>query len=255
MAKQAKSQPKHILAEDGVYQEIEHELYTGYKKLELPEGTATPQWKGAKVPFDLWVEMVQWCEVSFEKFKGETLCFLYYDLDNHAWSVLYPPQKSMGMTVEADLDDPRYADLRKQHGSSIQLGSLHHHCEISAFQSGTDSSDEDDRDGLHFTVGNLKDDKYSLHARFSIEGESHEIPVESVVEAPHWAVHIPEEYKADILKKALAMPTKHHNFVKDFTDQLDLVSVTKSSSRPYIDGGWRIGSWWMTKLSSVLQRR
>jgi hypothetical protein len=53
------------------------------------------------------------------------------------------------------------------------FGTVHHHCSSSAFQSGTDHSDELSREGLHFTIGNLdKPFDLDIHARITI-GKTH----------------------------------------------------------------------------------
>ncbi len=73
-------------------------------------------------------------------------------------------------TPDAKLQRAQFAD-----GDGwTYFGTVHHHCDMGAFQSGTDFHDERNQDGLHITVGNMGSDKHSLHARFYLVGDEFE---------------------------------------------------------------------------------
>jgi hypothetical protein len=182
----------------------------------------------------MWRELVAWCQVTQEEFTSEALSLFFYDTEENAWSYWIPPQETAGMTVSTDPDDPRYEKEREAY-PDLQFGTLHHHCSTSAFQSGTDLSDEEDRDGLHFTIGKLGSAKLDVHARFCIEGSSHVIDAEDVVEAPKWLQDIPAKYQTGILKDLLASPEEDlEQWQEFFKDHLKKVSkVAYNSNRNF----------------------
>ena len=55
------------------------------------------------------------------------------------------------------------------------FGTVHHHCSTSAFQSGTDEADETNREGFHFTIGNLDKEDIDIHFRWCLDNQCHEL--------------------------------------------------------------------------------
>jgi hypothetical protein len=165
------STKQYKVHDDEVYEVVENKLYTTYNKCAVPAvKSVAPTWKGEPIPFEMWRDITDWCVLSYEKFKSETLVFLYYDLDNNKkpWSFWIVPQITNGMTVKSNPDSKFFAKERKNFPDTM-FGTVHHHCSSSAFQSGTDHADELDREGLHFTIGNL-DQAFDLdvHLRITI---------------------------------------------------------------------------------------
>lgn len=160
---------------NAVYELQDNDLYTTYSKCKVPEiDNITPTWKGSPIPFQMWQDITDWCVLSYEKFKSETLVFLYYDLNNkkNPWSFWIPPQITNGMTVKSNPESEFFEKERKNFPDTM-FGTVHHHCSSSAFQSGTDHSDELDREGLHFTIGNLNTPfDLDVHVRITI-GKAH----------------------------------------------------------------------------------
>lgn len=223
----------YIISENKVYKKVDKELYSTYVPCAVPVEKPVPVWKGPKIPFDLWMEMVAWCQVTQEKFKSEALCFLFLDLQNkeNPWSVWYPPQKTQGMTVQAREDAPEYAEQRKAF-PDLQFGTLHHHCNSPAFASGIDKDDEIDREGLHFTIGKLGSDKHDIHYRFSVEGACYEGHVCDVVEMLPNVAALPEKYARSVHSSLLHDPVDHSRW--DFSDPLDNVQkVSHANTNGY----------------------
>jgi len=199
----------YIISDNKLYIKEEQPLYTEFKQCPVEEGSPNPVWTGPKIPFELFREMTLWCEVTQEEFGSEAMVLLFLDTDKNEWKAWYPPQETCGLSVELCENDPRYKEQRKNY-PDLQLGTLHHHCNISAFQSGTDSEDEKNRDGLHFTVGHLDQETFDLHARFCVNNESYDIEVETVVEMPPVLEHLPEAIKLSTLRQILELPVTDH---------------------------------------------
>ena len=223
----------YIIDDNKLYREDDKGLYVDYVLCQADPGDATPTWTGPKIPFDMFREMTAWCEETQRRLKSEAMVLLFLD-ENNQWKHWYCPQETSGLAVESDDKSALYIEQRKLYPDR-QLGTLHHHCDVSAFQSGTDSSDEDDRDGLHFTIGDLGSKEYSLHARFCINGESHECNTADVVAPPEWMENVPESVRPEIMAKLLSSPTT--DFKKDhFKDLIEKVVTKKTYTQRGISG-------------------
>jgi len=167
------SQPKQVYHDGFVYEEDVNDLFITYRQVtEIEEQESlTPKWLGKPIPLKMWKEILAFMKQSQDKFKSETLAFLYYDVSkDQPWSYWVPPQETAGMTVKSLPDDSLWRDQRKAFPDT-QFGTVHHHCTSSAFQSGTDEADEVNREGLHFTIGKLNDvNNIDIHFRLSIGG-------------------------------------------------------------------------------------
>lgn len=227
--------PKHIIHDNAVYELTESELFSGYKKLAVPQEEPKPEWHGPLIPWDMWCELVAWCQVTQEKFKSEALAFLFFDLDKKEWKHWYPPQITNGMTVQAD-DDAEEYKLQRKHFPDLQFGSLHHHCTSKAFASGTDQADEIDRDGFHFTVGDIGSKEHSVHFRLCLDGTCHELHPVSVIEPSPDVAQLPEKYRMMVHSKMILEP--QDTKLWDFTEPLKNV-LKKNPTRHYfgIGGG------------------
>lgn len=220
--------PKHIIHDNTVYELSESELFSNYKKLSVPVKKPDPEWLGPKIPWDMWCELVAWCQVTQEKFKSEALAFLFFDIEKKKWSHWYPPQITQGMTVQADDDSEEYR-LQRKHFPDLQFGSLHHHCTAKAFASGTDQSDEIDRDGFHFTIGNLESKEHGVHFRLCLEGTCYEMNPASVIEPSPEVSQLPEKYSKMVHSKMIQEPQDISLW--DFTEPLK--NITKKNYNTY----------------------
>ena len=169
------SNKQYKIHDNTVYEIQESDLYTTFSKCAVQKvDDIAPIWKGSPIPFKMWQDITDWCVLSYEKFKSETLVFLYYDLSNkkNPWSFWIPPQITNGMTVKSN-PESEFFDIERKNFPDTMFGTVHHHCSSSAFQSGTDHSDELGREGLHFTIGNLSSPfDLDVHVRMTI-GKAH----------------------------------------------------------------------------------
>ena len=239
---------KYKVKDNKVYEVVENNLFTTFKICNVPViKEVEPIWKGDPIPFQMWQDIIDWCVISYEEFKSETLVFLYYDLDTKgsAWSFWIPPQITNGMTVKSDPDSKFFAKERKNFPDTM-FGTVHHHCSSSAFQSGTDHSDELDREGLHFTVGHCnKPEDLDLHLRLTI-GDSHgDTNPDDVIQADPKLQSAYEslssDYKPNQIKQALDVlhgssirsASNNYTKIKKFKKHFDKVSKPKYATKPY----------------------
>lgn len=159
-------------------------LFTLHEKTKkkykvIPEGSNF-SWNGGKIPLSLWRQVISFFRWSFTKYKSEALVQLFYNPDTMQWAVWAFPQRGIGMTVNHILTDPRYdLDRARFPEPWFIFGSVHHHCDCSAFSSGTDHEDEKYKDGLHITVGKLKDATLDIHSRVAFKAQFYTTKIES----------------------------------------------------------------------------
>lgn len=149
------------------YRAVRNGPFEGWIEFELPKGAPWMEYKGPKIPFDVWRTILAW----FAKHKdNEVQVRLYVNLKLNQWrAVVLPQTYPSGMTVKELPDHEKTAEIRAElDGDWTHFGSVHHHCNGGAFQSGTDKTDEMNCPGIHITVGSLNSPRYSLHARVSI---------------------------------------------------------------------------------------
>jgi hypothetical protein len=143
------------------------------------EDKVTHEWKGKKIPMGLWRQILSFFEWSYETTRSETMVHLFYHEDK-GWVALVLPQAGhTGMTVELLPNHEKVAETYARLGegwgvvtsggyvTGILMGTVHHHCSASAFQSGTDKNDEITTEGLHITIGHVGSQKYSIDGRVS----------------------------------------------------------------------------------------
>ena len=139
--------------------------------ITILEGTPSMRWSGAKIPASVWREIVSFFQWSQEETESETQVRLLLNADTgefKAWA--FPQKYGTGMTAK---ELPSHEDYERQlneqmtGGQWIKFGTVHHHCSMGAFQSGTDSADETEM-GIHITLGNIGCARHSIHARVSL---------------------------------------------------------------------------------------
>jgi hypothetical protein len=83
--------------------------------------------------------------------------------------------------VKDSIENTRLTEHYLKNGYHF-FGSIHHHCSVNAFQSGTDYQDEIKINGFHFTIGNLDQKKLGLHGRFVFRGICYKIDLLEIFE-------------------------------------------------------------------------
>ena len=233
---------QYVVHDNEVFEKIENDLFTSYKPVEVPKAKAlTAEWHGAKIPFDMWSEIMAFMKASQAKFSSETMLFLYYDESKEQpWDFWVPPQETAGMTVKSSPNDPEFSKQRALY-PDVMFGTVHHHCTSTAFQSGTDEADETTREGFHFTVGKLgKDQESEVHARLTLAGvhyvfdnldmiiETDINPFKDGVDLDDNMLDFIEQYRNRAISR---VPDNWAEY--NFTDQFDNVSKKTYSYKGY----------------------
>ncbi len=155
--------------------------FDGLSLKDLEKSDAIINWD-SKLSFDQFMQCQRFFLDIFLKYKTEGAVVLYYHPTNKDWKILYPIQVGISggavtyiynfdtndklteniIELVKDDEDKMAAieEVRQERKQLIddgylKLGTIHSHCDFSAFHSGVDDDDEAGFDGLHITVGNL----------------------------------------------------------------------------------------------------
>ena len=141
---------------------------------EVSKTKASFEWTGPKINPQAWAEMLaffKWTQVT-EKSEAQVRLFVHPE---EGWKIWAFPQKGgTGMTTKEE-DNEEAKRQRALIGEGyVPFGTVHHHCNCTAFQSGTDAADEVSVDGLHITIGKMEDPQHDIHCRLYFKGHKFE---------------------------------------------------------------------------------
>ena len=142
---------------------------------KVSETTATFNWTGPKISEQMWREVLAFFRWSQVNHKSEAQVRLFVHAE-HGWLAWAFPQEG-GTSLSTKEIDNEAAKTQRANlipPGYVAFGTVHHHCNISAFQSGTDRNDEEKVDGLHITIGDMEKPKYSMDARLYLKGNKFE---------------------------------------------------------------------------------
>lgn len=203
-------QPEPLIINNGqLFQYVDRQLFKGYVKAEraIPTGDPWMSWTAPCIPYRLWQTIKAFFLDTQKEHKSEALVWLYFTeqpspkfklpewaVAEGQWLVWAPPQEGVGMTVKSKEDHPNMKQAEAFIGYD-RFASGHHHCTMTAFQSGTDGADELKQNGLHFTLGKLDEKLLDVHGRMVMGGNMATTNMEDWVELdPRYAsLQLPKE--------------------------------------------------------------
>lgn len=161
-------------------------LVRGDKPLVLPKDAPRMTWEGKRLSAETFRLALSFCKWTYDRWKGEAQGKLFYHPVTGDWKFAPLPQLTpQGMTTKECPEDAEYARLLGEwtRKGYVLNGTLHHHCSISSFQSGTDEADEKASNGLHITVGKLEDKSADYHSRFVLNKVTYDdIPLSDFID-------------------------------------------------------------------------
>jgi len=136
--------------------------------------TADFEWRGPTLNA-IWPEVLAFFRWTNDTMRSESQVRLYVNVREQRWEAwAYPQKANLGMhakeLTETDEGYERTKEQRAQFPDPdwYYWGTVHHHCNSPAFQSGPDQDNERSQDGIHITVGNLGSPMYDLHVRLYV---------------------------------------------------------------------------------------
>lgn len=196
-----------------LFKYVDGGIIHGYTKARIQEEDPFIGWRGAKMPHAMWQSILAFFIWTFDTTKkgsscaDEALVYLFYNEKEHSWLAWAPPQRGSGMTVKSVEEHPNWKQQEAFDGY-IRIGTGHHHCSSKAFQSGTDHSDEEKGNGLHFTIGELDKNTLDVHARVVFNGNMIVLEMEELAD---W-IEIADKYKKLKLPPELIFAANWYSF-------------------------------------------
>jgi len=151
-------------------------LFSCLLKHKVSETAAEFKYTGPKITPAVWNEVLAFFKWTYDTEKSESQVRLFVH-PVHGWMAWAFPQKGgTGMTIKEIPEHERFISDRatKIPDGYVAWGTVHHHCSMSAFQSGTDEADEKTVEGIHITVGKMDCTRYDLHCRMYYKGHKFE---------------------------------------------------------------------------------
>lgn len=159
-----------FVGKDGQYVKVD-----GVPGLLEADEDITPTF--AKVPGSIIARAHAFFAKVFAKHGAESYVTLMYSRKTGEYSLWCPKQRvSRGGVRYERNDQPPFAERKEL---DLQMvGTIHSHCDFSAFHSGTDVGDEEDFDGLHITIGHVNTAEPSMVASIAVNGQRKQLRVE-----------------------------------------------------------------------------
>lgn len=119
-----------------------------------------------KVPGLILMQALTFFRQVFEKYNSESYLTIMYSEKLNQYMLWCPKQTVTHTSVNYDRTDQPNFENRQVNGWQM-VGTIHSHCDFSAFHSGTDVHDEDSFDGIHITLGHVNKEQISMESSIS----------------------------------------------------------------------------------------
>lgn len=144
-------------------------LFSCLLEHKVVKTTAQTKWTGPPFPQEEWHKVLSFFQWTHDTHKCESQVRIYYNSVESRWAFwAYPQMITAGLASNELEEHPDHGRQRLQFNKDdgwMYFGTVHHHCNASAFQSGHDLNNEHNQDGLHITIGGMGDKRYTMHER------------------------------------------------------------------------------------------
>jgi hypothetical protein len=181
----------YIIGANGFFKKMKHSLYDAVHPVsELPgletieETTYTSVFK---IPLNLLKQVGNFFAHVYKKYKSEAVVILFFNYEKSLWHVAVPEQEvsAAGAKYKSITDGPKGYD---------RIGTIHSHCDFSAFHSGVDDHDEESFDGLHITIGNVDKEEKSYSARVMCSTKEFKIDIVNILTSQPYTTDVPKTW-------------------------------------------------------------
>jgi hypothetical protein len=160
----------YLVAKDGIYLRTERLHGSSLVKVKsipfLDEANLNTKFTLPNIPAKIVHQAKTFFRAVFDNHQSESYLTLFYSKKLNDYNLWCPKQTVSYGSVNYDRTDTVPVDERDYFGSEgsgwQMVGTIHSHCDFSAFHSGTDEADEASFDGIHLTFGHVNSDKFSI---------------------------------------------------------------------------------------------
>ncbi len=168
--------PAYIIARDGFYLKKSTSLFDAVIRVDsLPGYEDVEETASLKVPMIPWSiihDLHEFFQAVYYEYRGEAIALL--TLDDGVWGTHIPEQTVSSAHLDYKItgdDSPKNV-----------AGTVHSHCDMGAFFSGTDEQDQSEMDGLHIVLGRITMTVPEIKAAVCVNGRIFEIDPEDLID-------------------------------------------------------------------------
>lgn len=143
----------------------------------LADVTAVPKLRLPKIRPLITARAWRFFQKVYEKHKTESELMLLYNAQEKRYDLWCPNQEVSMAGVKYDMSK----ELADTPPEWQWVGTYHSHANFDAYHSNIDHDDEQDEDGVHITIGHVKEDYCSISASVMIGGERWKLPAENIL--------------------------------------------------------------------------
>lgn len=172
----------YLVTKTGIYLHKETKAGNALVKVEgipwLQEPTIEFRLKLPKIPGSIIGQALTFFRQVFKQHKSEAYVTLLFSAKLNQYRLWCPAQTVSHGSVDYDrTDQPSFED---RNSNDWQMcGTIHSHCDFSAYHSGTDIGDEDTFDGIHITLGHVNRAQFSMEASVAINRKREKLEPEN----------------------------------------------------------------------------
>jgi hypothetical protein len=214
-----------VIFNDNLYLPFHSDGFIGYKPVEVKKGTPGLAWEGGKITIDeptefhpngLWREVTSFFAWAYSDYQGEAQVRLFYNRETKEWRAwAFPQEKRSGLSTVEIGDHPDFQNQSVDIGEGFSSwGTIHSHANCAAFQSGTDTNNEEAQNGIHITVGYCGKDELDLNLRVYLSHTKYGVNMIDWFEFPQEWDSVPEKMIKPLLEAKL-----QENIVVPFPDK------------------------------------
>ena len=249
----------YLVSKDGIYMRMERQHGSAMVKVsEIPflqDAPKTVNLTLPKVPGKIIALALSFFREVFKQHRSESYVTLLYSKKLNDFRLWCPNQRVGYSSVSYDRTDsiPFEESIGCAEGPQYSMiGTIHSHCDFSAFHSGTDTSDEASFDGIHITLGHVNQESFSMVSSvvFS-DNRSQKSPLEVVdgvvdaysedVEEKGWLKGIVTSRKEFYFN--LNLSPEDQAWIDENCQKTVDEWMTKVTKVVYVSKGYDVGTW------------
>ena len=168
-----------------------------------------------KIPAEIVARALMFFRKAYDQHRVEAVALIYYSETEKKYQIEAPLQKNTYTLA-------KYQGLSLLAKGYKTVGSIHSHCDFSAFHSGFDRRDEDEFDGIHITLGHIDQPYFTIDSELTVNGNPFQLNPEDLVEGIHRVDYSPTS-KCLKRVRSLGIIRRIEQGVSDFLDKIDQV--------------------------------
>jgi hypothetical protein len=216
----------YVIAQDGMYMVKDTGLIQATVKVEkfsmLEKLPVNAKLRLPVIPAATIAQALLFFRRVYERFRAEAVVMLYYSPIEKNYLLDVFGQEVSGASAHSDIKG-KFADLGYQ-----LVGTIHSHCDFSAFHSSVDVNNEKDFDGIHITIGHVDQPYFTLSCTAVVNNNRFPLEPVEVIKGALKVEHKPvvceyPNYRRRFVphQKSLDTSSKKGGILDGFMDEMD----------------------------------